>query len=151
MAKRTEMACIPQPEKQATRNENQCSQTPSRPAPSEMTPRSEILLWTAGCLLPLKNEMKFSQQGNSMLSRRKPQNYWIWPANNLLCVSMFHLWVPTAGVSNSRSVCLKTTECSERVIDLFSNSLHSVKGIWKNQTNFRRYYIDKNKWKRKST
>lgn len=149
MAKRLEIASIPQPEKQATRNENQCSQIPSRPAPSEMTPRSEILLWTSAYLLPLKDEKKFSQQGHSKLSRSPKTTGSVQPTTS--SVSMFHLRVPTVGVSNSRSLCLKTTECPKRVIDLLANSLHSMKGIWKNQTNFNRYDIDKNKLKGKST
>lgn len=78
---------------------------------------------------PLKDEMKFSQQGNSKRSRSPKTTGSDQPTTS--SVSMFCLRVPTVGASNSRSLCLKTTECPKRVIDLLANSLHSVKGIWK--------------------
>lgn len=67
-----------------------------------------------------------------------PQNIWIWPASNLFSISMFYLWVATVQVSNSRSLCSKTRKCSHEVTELPSNSLPSVKGMWKYQTDLSR-------------
>lgn len=152
MAKRTEIASIPQPENKATRNQKQCLQIPPRSVPSDMTPSWEILLWTSSlspahwkmrCNPPSRATQCYEEESSKTTGSEQPITSSV--------VSMFHLRVPTAEVSNSRSLCLKTTECSQRVADLLSNSLHSVKRIWKSQTNFRRYDTDKNKWKGKSS
>lgn len=65
------MASTPQPKKQATRNENQCSQTPSRSAPFEMTPGSEILLWTSGYVLPPERQDEILPAGQLNAVKKK--------------------------------------------------------------------------------
>lgn len=143
IVKRIEMVSIPQPEKQATKQWQPMFTNPVKIWNDPRVRDSALDFW----LSPAHWKMRCNPPSGETHcpSRRKPQNYWIWQANNLLSVRLFYLWVPSVEVSNSRSLCLKTTECSQRVADLLSHSFHSVKAIWENQTNFRKYDIDKNK------